>query len=77
MKKVKNTNVFRYVCLNLDLNYAYELETDKLYSVGQKVNVYDVEDRKTYAMRICRIEGTVYNKSAEQLAEEKRKEATA
>ena len=73
---MKNTNVFRYVMLNLDLNYAYELETDKLYKVGQKVNVYDTVDRKTYAMRVVRIEGTVYNKSAREM-EEKRKEAVA
>ena len=73
---MKNTNVFRYVVLNLDLNYAYEIETDKLYKVGQKVNVYDTVDRKTYAMRVVRIEGTVYNKSAREM-EEKRKEAVA
>lgn len=70
---MKNVSVFRYVMLNLDLNYAYELETNKLYNVGQKVNIYDTVDRKTYAMRIVRIEGTVYNKSAREM-EEKRKE---
>ena len=73
---MKNTNVFRYVMLNLDLNYAYEIETDKLYNVGQKVNIYDTVDRKTYAMRVVRIEGTVYNKSQREM-EEKRKEAVA
>lgn len=73
---MKNTNVFRYVALNLDLNYAYEIETDKLYKVGQKVNIYDTVDRKTYAIRVLRIEGTVYNKSAREM-EEKRKEAVA
>ena len=69
-----NTNTFRYCVLNLDLNYAYELETDKLYKIGQKVTVYDSADRKTYALRVVRIEGTVYNKSAQELAEAKRKE---
>lgn len=71
---MKNTNVFRYVAINLDLNYAYELETDKIYKVGDKVSVFDTEDRKMYTMRIARIEGTVYNKSAKEM-EEKRKEA--
>ena len=71
---MKNTNVFRYVALNLDLNQAYELETDKLYKIGQKTEIWDSADRKTYAMRILRIEGTVYNKSAQELAEAKRKE---
>ena len=71
-----NTNVFRYVALNLDLNQAYELETDKLYKIGQKTEIWDSADRKTYAMRILRIEGTVYNKSAREM-EEKRKEAVA
>ena len=69
-----NTNVFRYVGLNLDLNQAYEVETDKLYKIGQKVDIWDSVDRKTYTMRILRIEGTVYNKSAQELAEAKRKE---
>ena len=69
-------NVFRYVALNLDLNYAYEIETDKIYIVGQKVNIWDNADRKTYALRIERIEGTVYNKSAREM-EEKRKEVIA
>ena len=69
-----NTNTFRYCVLNLDLNYAYELETDKLYKIGQKVTVYDSADRKTYALRVVRIEGTVYNKSAQELAEAKQKE---
>ncbi len=73
---MKNTNVFRYVALNLDLNQAYEIETDKLYKVGQKVNIWDSADRKTYAVRVLRIEGTVYNKSAREM-EEKRKEAVA
>ena len=70
---MKNTNVFRYVALNLDLNQAYEIETDKIYKVGQKVNIWDSADRKTYAIRVLRIEGTVYNKSAREM-EEKRKE---
>ena len=73
---MKNTNVFRYVALNLDLNQAYEIETDKIYKVGQKVNIWDSADRKTYAIRVLRIEGTVYNKSAREI-EEKRKEAVA
>lgn len=73
---MKNTNVFRYVALNLDLNQAYEIETDKIYKVGQKVNIWDSADRKTYAIRVLRIEGTVYNKSAREM-EEKRKEAVA
>lgn len=74
---MKNVNVFRYVCLNLDLNYAYELETDKLYKVGQKVSVYDSVDRKTYALRVVRIEGTVYNKSQRELEEKRKEEAVA
>lgn len=73
---MKNTNVFRYVALNLDLNQAYEIETDKIYKVGQKVNIWDSADRKTYAIRVLRIEGTVYNKSAREM-EEKRKETVA
>lgn len=70
---MKNVSVFRYVALNLDLNYAYELETDKIYKVGQKISIYDSVDRKTYSLRICRVEGTVYNKSQREL-EQKRKE---
>lgn len=67
-------NTFRYVVLNLDLNYAYELETDKLYKVGQKITTWDSADRKSYAMKVMRIEGTVYNKSAYELEQAKRKE---
>ena len=66
--------VLRYTVLNLDLNYAYEIESDKMYKVGQKIDVYDATDRKTYSMRVVRLEGTVYNKSAQELAEAKRKE---
>ena len=67
---MKNT-VLRYTVLNLDLNYAYEIETDKMYKIGEKVNIYDVADRKTYAVRVVRLEGTVYNKSQRELNEER------
>lgn len=67
---MKNT-VIRYTVLNLDLNYAYEIETDKMYKVGQKINIYDAIDRKTYTMRVVRLEGTVYNKSARELNKER------
>lgn len=68
--------VLRYTVLNLDLNYAYEIESDKMYKVGQKINIYDAIDRKTYAVRVVRLEGTVYNKSAREI-ENERKEAIA
>ena len=67
-------NTFRYVVMNLELNYAYELETDKLYKIGQRTEIWDSADRKTYSIKVMRIEGTVYNKSAQELAEAKRKE---
>ena len=67
---MRNT-VLRYTVINLDLNYAYEIETDKMYKVGQKINIYDAIDRKTYTMRVVRLEGTVYNKSARELNEER------
>lgn len=70
-------NVYRYTVLNLDLNYAYEIETDRLYKVGQKIVSYDAADRRTYSMRVVRIEGTVYNKSAEQLMREKQERIAA
>ena len=72
---MKNT-VIRYTVLNLDLNYAYEIETDKMYKVGQKINIYDAIDRKTYTIRVVRLEGTVYNKSSKEI-ENERKEAIA
>ena len=72
---MKNT-VLRYTVLNLDLNYAYEIETDKMYKIGEKVNIYDSIDRKTYAVRVVRLEGTVYNKSAREI-ENERKEVVA
>ena len=67
-------NTFRYVVMNLDLNYAYELETDKLYKVGQRTEIWDSADKKTYSIKVMRIEGTVYNKSAYELEQAKRKE---
>lgn len=69
--------IFRYTILNLDLNYAYEIETNRLYKVGQKIYAYDTIDHKTYAMRIVRIEGTAYNKTKEQLLRERTDNQTA
>lgn len=66
----KGLPIFRYVIMNLDLNYAYQIETNKWYAKGDTFFYYDVEDRKTYKCRVLIFEGTVYNKSKAELKRE-------
>lgn len=68
------TPLFRYVGLSLDKDiptHAREFEINSLYKKGDEVTIWDDEDRRTYTYRILRFEGTVYNKSSEEVAKER------
>lgn len=67
----KATPVFRYVAIDLTDNYALQLEMNKLLKVGSIINRYDPDDRKTHTFRILRIEGTVYNKTSDEVTKER------
>ncbi len=68
------TPLFRYVglCIDKDVDtHAREFEINSLYKKGDEVTIWDEEDRRSYTYRILRFEGTVYNKSAEEVARER------
>lgn len=75
MAKTKgSTPLFRYVGLCIDKDtttHARQITINKYYDLGNEINVFDEDDMRTYTYRLLRFEGTVYNKSVEELVKER------
>ena len=76
------TPIFRYVGLAVKKNgvsftylpdypHARQIAIDRCLEIGAELDWYDDEDRATYTYRILRVDGTVYNKSKQELEREK------
>lgn len=75
--------VFRYVGLAIRKNgqkftelpgeyqHARQISIDKYMEIGQELDWFDDEDMCTYTYRILRFDGSVYNKSKQELEREK------
>ena len=77
---MKKTPLFRYVGLAIKKNgekfnylkdnqHAREIETNCKFTIGKELDIWDEEDMCTYTYRILRMEGTGYNKTAEEIKE--------
>ncbi len=65
-----STPIFRYVGLTTGLRgdcHAREFEINHIMFLGNQITIYDEDDNATYNYRILRIEGTVNNKSSNEI----------